>query len=46
MDRIVGTLEELGYLAPAPASPASSDAAYSEDEESEVTDRLRDLGYL
>jgi adenylylsulfate kinase len=44
VDRIVSRLEELGYLAP--ASPADVEAAYSEDEESEVTDRLRDLGYL
>ena len=46
VDRIVARLEELGYLAPAPATQASGDAAYSDDEESEVTDRLRDLGYL
>jgi adenylyl-sulfate kinase len=51
VDRIVSTLEGLGYLAPAepsPAEPSSGqpDAAYTEDEESEVTDRLRDLGYL
>ena len=44
VDRIVSRLEELGYLAP--ASPADGEAAYTEDEESEVTDRLRDLGYL
>jgi adenylylsulfate kinase len=43
-DRIVSKLEELGYLAL--ASPADGEAAYTEDEESEVTDRLRDLGYL
>ena len=46
VDRIMGTLEELGYLGPADASAGSDDAAYTEDEESEVTDRLRDLGYL
>jgi adenylylsulfate kinase len=43
VDRIVSRLEELGYLAPA---PADGEAAYTDDEESEVTDRLRDLGYL
>jgi len=47
VDRIVVRLEELSYLAPAtPAPQAAADAAYTEDEESEVTDRLRDLGYL
>ena len=46
VDRIVSKLEELGYLAAAEPSPAAADAAYTEDEESEVTDRLRDLGYL
>lgn len=46
-DRIVARLEELGYLArPTPAAEAPAGAAYTEDEESEVTDRLRDLGYL
>ena len=44
VDRIVSRLEELGYLAP--SSPPDGEAAYTEDEESEVTDRLRDLGYL
>jgi adenylylsulfate kinase len=47
VDRIVARLEELGYLeAAVPASGAAADSAYTEDEESEVTDRLRDLGYL
>jgi adenylyl-sulfate kinase len=42
--RVLAKLEELGYVAPN-ATP-SGDAAYTADEESEVTDRLRDLGYL
>jgi len=42
--RVVATLEELGYLPP--ASTPDGEAAYTADEESEVTDRLRDLGYL
>jgi len=46
VSRIVAMLEELSYLAPAAASQAAADVAYTEDEESEVTDRLRDLGYL
>ncbi len=46
VDRIVSKLEELGYLTAAEPFPAGADAAYTEDEESEVTDRLRDLGYL
>jgi adenylylsulfate kinase len=41
--RIVGRLEELGYVA---GRSADAGAAYTPDEESEVTDRLRDLGYL
>jgi adenylylsulfate kinase len=46
VDRIVARLEELSYLAPATPAQPGADAAYTEDEESEVTDRLRDLGYL
>lgn len=42
--RVIARLEELGYLSP--SSAPTSDAAYTADEESEVTDRLRDLGYL
>lgn len=41
--RVIAKLEELGYLAPAAPPPGD---AYTADEESEVTDRLRDLGYL
>jgi adenylyl-sulfate kinase len=41
--RVVAKLEEAGYI---PASPAATSDAYTADEESEVTDRLRDLGYL
>ena len=41
---VMRKLEELGYI-PAGATP-TGDAAYTADEESEVTDRLRDLGYL
>jgi adenylylsulfate kinase len=39
--KILAKLDELGYL----ARPGGS-ASYTEDEEAEVTDRLRDLGYL
>jgi adenylyl-sulfate kinase len=41
--RLMSRLEELGYL---PARDDGADSAYTADEESEVTDRLRDLGYL
>lgn len=41
--RVVARLEELGYLTRRDGDAA---AAYTADEESEVTDRLRDLGYL
>jgi len=38
----VEEIEELGYIPPAPAS----ESAYSEQEEKEVEDRLRALGYI
>lgn len=41
--RVIAKLEELGYIA---IAPAAANDAYTADEESEVTDRLRDLGYL
>jgi hypothetical protein len=41
--RIVERLEELGFLA---RRSTDASGAYTADEESEVTDRLRDLGYL
>lgn len=41
--RVIGRLEELGYLA---RREGDATTAYTADEESEVTDRLRDLGYL
>jgi adenylyl-sulfate kinase len=42
---ILERLEELGYVPPAP-SPVDGDGAYSEEEEQEVEDRLRALGYI
>lgn len=42
--RVMAKLEELGHVPAAPATAAGE--AYTADEESEVTDRLRDLGYL
>lgn len=41
--KVLRKLDELGYLSTSVGSDASS---YTEDEESAVTDRLRDLGYL
>lgn len=41
--RIVGHLEGLGWVS---RGDADASGAYTADEESEVTDRLRDLGYL
>lgn len=46
--KIMRKLEDLGYierLAPV-AAAAGSNGSYTEDEEEEVTARLRDLGYL
>jgi adenylyl-sulfate kinase len=42
---ILQRLEELGYVPPA-ASPVDGDGAYSKEEEQEVEDRLRALGYI
>jgi adenylyl-sulfate kinase len=42
--RVVAKLGELGYIPPGPKG--AIDSAYTADEEAEVTDRLRDLGYL
>lgn len=42
--RIVTKLAELGYISAEPN--VGTDSAYTADEEAEVTDRLRDLGYL
>lgn len=39
--KVLAKLDELGYL-----SSTGGSASYTEDEEAEVTDRLRDLGYL
>lgn len=46
--KVLAKLEELGYTTPrAPAAAASAvDSVYTDEEEDEVTDRLRDLGYL
>ena len=46
--KVISKLETLGYIERrAPAAVASSaDSAYTDEEEDEVTDRLRDLGYL
>lgn len=41
--KVLRKLDELGYLT---LSVASDTSSYTEDEESAVTDRLRDLGYL
>jgi adenylyl-sulfate kinase len=42
---VLQRLAALGHIDAPPATPPASEA-YTEDEESEVTDRLRDLGYL
>jgi len=39
--KVLAKLDELGYLGPSGAT-----GSYTDDEEAEVTDRLRDLGYL
>jgi adenylyl-sulfate kinase len=46
--RVIAKLETLGYIERrAPVVAASSgDSAYTDEEEDEVTERLRDLGYL
>ena len=38
--RIIGTLEQMGYI------PAGDGRGYSEDEEESIKERLRDLGYI
>jgi adenylyl-sulfate kinase len=46
-EKVLARLEELGYVERRPAlALADANAAYSEEEEEEVTERLRDLGYL
>jgi len=42
---ILQHLEEMGYVPPA-VSPADGDGAYSEQEEQQVENRLRALGYI
>jgi adenylyl-sulfate kinase len=46
--KVIARLETLGYVERrAPVAVASSaDSAYTDEEEDEVTERLRDLGYL
>jgi adenylyl-sulfate kinase len=46
--RVIARLEELGYIERrAPVTMAAgADSVYSEEEEDEVTERLRNLGYL
>jgi adenylyl-sulfate kinase len=46
--KVLAKLAELGYTTPsAPAAAAAAvDSVYTDEEEDEVTDRLRDLGYL
>jgi len=40
VERIIGTLEQMGYI------PAGDGRGYSEDEEESIKERLRDLGYI
>jgi adenylyl-sulfate kinase len=42
---ILERLEDLGYIPPA-SEPVDGDGAYSDEEEQEVQDRLRALGYI
>ncbi|MBV9786594.1 MAG: adenylyl-sulfate kinase [Chloroflexi bacterium] len=45
--KVIAKLEQLGYLERPVLMPVGDDAlVYTEDEEEEVTARLRDLGYL
>ena len=46
--KVIAKLETLGYIERrAPVAAANNaDSAYTDEEEDEVTDRLRDLGYL
>ncbi len=46
-EKVLARLEELGYVERRPVQVvADTNMAYSEEEEEEVTERLRDLGYL
>jgi adenylyl-sulfate kinase len=49
-EKVLGKLDELGYLGAdrggSDVQAAATDEAYTPEEESEVSDRLRDLGYL
>ena len=40
LNKIIGTLEQLGYI------PAGDGRGYSEDEEESIKQRLKDLGYI
>ena len=46
--KVIAKLEELGYVERRVlvAATGAVDSVYSEEEEDEVTERLRDLGYL
>ena len=45
--KVLAKLEELGYVErPAPIAVSAVEEVYTEEEEDEVTERLRDLGYL
>jgi len=44
---VLAKLEELGYVERrAPVAVSAVEDVYTEEEEDEVTERLRDLGYL
>jgi len=45
--KVLAKLEELGYIERRePPAPVAAASVYTEEEEDEVTERLRDLGYL
>jgi len=44
--KVLAKLEELGYSVGRAPAVAAVDSVYTDEEEDEVTDRLRDLGYL
>ena len=45
--KVIAKLEGLGYIERrAPVAADSAESAYTDEEEDEVTERLRDLGYL
>jgi Adenylylsulphate kinase len=46
--KVIAKLEQLGYVEPRVlvAAVRANDSVYSEDEEAEVTERLRELGYI